>query len=178
MDPEFSTFTYGDPTRPKASLSSLEKGDILAFYSGLQGWDFQAKPALYLIGYFEIMVAGKAGDFTERETRDLFPANFHVRHQDERATLILVKGSDKSRLLQTAHKISAIGSDRAGKALKVLSPEMKEIFGTFGGENSIPTQPATLGGRRSCPNRSGVHQISAVILDGGFRIPGSIRKSH
>ena len=137
VDPEFSTFTYGDPTRPKASLSSLEKGDILAFYSGLQGWDFQAKPALYLIGYFEIVVAGKAGDFTERETRDLFPANFHVRHQDERATLILVKGSDKSRLLQTAHKISAIGSDRAGKALKVLSPEMKEIFGTFGGKNSI-----------------------------------------
>src|SRR4051812_40430279 len=32
FDPEFETFTYGDPTSPKAGLRWLEKGDILLFY--------------------------------------------------------------------------------------------------------------------------------------------------
>ena len=54
VDPEFSTFTYGDPTRPKARLQYLQDGDILGFYIGLAGWDFKAEPALYLIGYFEV----------------------------------------------------------------------------------------------------------------------------
>src|SRR4051812_45947614 len=31
-DPEFTTFTYGDPTSPKAGLRRLEEGDILVFY--------------------------------------------------------------------------------------------------------------------------------------------------
>jgi len=140
-DPEFSTFTYGDPARHKVSLSSLKNGDILAFYSGLQGWEFEDEPALYLIGYFEVIVAGSACDFTEPEIIDLFAENFHVRHEsiyrDQREKLILVRGSDNSRLLERAHKISTVGTDRAGQRLKILSPEMQGIFGTFGGRNSI-----------------------------------------
>src|SRR5437868_5489971 len=38
VDPEFETFTYGDPTPPKAGLRDLATGDILVFYAGLQGW--------------------------------------------------------------------------------------------------------------------------------------------
>ena len=33
-DPEFRTFTYGDPTSPKAKLRELQKNDMLAFYAG------------------------------------------------------------------------------------------------------------------------------------------------
>src|SRR5439155_14904008 len=35
LDPEFETFTYGDPTSPKRSLRHLKPGDLLAFYCGL-----------------------------------------------------------------------------------------------------------------------------------------------
>jgi len=60
LDPEFNTFTYGDPTPPKRGLRRLDPGDLLVFYCGLEGWDFQSAPALYLVGYFEIAAAGLA----------------------------------------------------------------------------------------------------------------------
>ena len=44
FDPEFSTFTYGDPTPPKAGLRRLEPGDTLIFYCGLEGWGFDPSP--------------------------------------------------------------------------------------------------------------------------------------
>jgi hypothetical protein len=40
-----------------------------------------------------------------------------------------------------AHKISSEGKDRAGKPLKVLSPAMRKVFGTFGGHVSIQRSP-------------------------------------
>jgi hypothetical protein len=61
FDPEFATFTYGDPTPPKAGLRRLENGDMLIFYCGLKGWDFDSEPALYLMGYFEVLVVGRPG---------------------------------------------------------------------------------------------------------------------
>jgi len=63
FDPEFESLTYGDPTPPKAGLRHLQKGDMLIFYCGLQGWDFKSDPALYLMGYFEVIAAGKPDDF-------------------------------------------------------------------------------------------------------------------
>src|ERR1700730_5305505 len=50
-DPEFETYTYGDPTRLKAGLRKLGKGDLLVFYAGLEGWDYRCDPSLYIIGY-------------------------------------------------------------------------------------------------------------------------------
>ena len=56
-DPEFETFTYGDPTKPKGSLRRLEKSDLLIFYCGLNGFgDYQTETAdLYLFAYFKII---------------------------------------------------------------------------------------------------------------------------
>jgi hypothetical protein len=53
VDPEFDTFTYGDPTPPKAGLRHLDPGDLLVFYAGLQGWECDRARGLYLIGYFD-----------------------------------------------------------------------------------------------------------------------------
>ena len=39
VDPEWESFTYGDPTTPKRSLRTLKPGDLLVFYCGLQKWD-------------------------------------------------------------------------------------------------------------------------------------------
>lgn len=145
FDPEFTTFTYGDPTSPKAGLRHLEIGDMLIFYCGLEGWNFESKPALYLIGYFEVLTAGRVSEFSSDELQNLFEENFHVRHQSiyekQKANLVVVKGSEKSRLLKKAVLMSAIGQDRTGKPLKVLSPEMQKIFGDFKGRISFQRSP-------------------------------------
>jgi hypothetical protein len=145
FDPEFATFTYGDPTPPKAGLRNLETGDLLIFYCGLEGRDFTSAPALYLMGYFEVQTAGKAADWRDQKTRRLFQNNFHVRHQSvferQKAELVLVKGSERSRLLRKAIGISVMGRDRSGKPLKVLSPEMQQIFGSFDGRLSFQRSP-------------------------------------
>ena len=74
-DPEFETYTYGDPTTPKRSLRSLQAGDFLAFYCGLQEWDTESgwncdrRPALYLAGFFEVALAGMAAEFDPKVVR-------------------------------------------------------------------------------------------------------------
>lgn len=145
FDPEFTSFTYGDPTPPKSGLRHLQAGDYLIFYCGLEGWGYKAEPALYIIGYFEISTAGYASRFTSAQVQELFIENFHVRHKSiyekQKDKLVLVKGSRNSRMLSKAVLISTMGQDRTGKPLKILSPEMRKIFGDFGGKLSIQRSP-------------------------------------
>lgn len=145
VDPEFETFTYGDPTSPKAGLRKLISGDMLVFYAGLQGFEFPSAPALYLIGYFEVINAGKAADFSDHVLHRDFGGNFHVRHPSvfelQKSDLVLVRGGPGSRLLKKAHCLSAEGCDRNGKPLKVISAEMQQIFGDFGGRISMQRSP-------------------------------------
>ncbi len=147
FDPEFHSFTYGDPTLPKARLRELSRGDMLVFYSGLQGYDFSSAPALYIIGYFEVdCVLLATSQIDPGSEIDHFSENFHVRHRqvylkDSRNGLVLVKGGRRSRLLRSAIKISEIGRDVAGRPLKVLSTEMRKVFGDFGGRNSFQRSP-------------------------------------
>ena len=144
VDPEFITFTYGDPTSPKAGLRHLAANDLLVFYAGLRGFGCDITSGLYLIGYFEVEFSGRACDLTRQQIREC-RGNFHVRHRSiflaQRDRLVLVKGSADSRLLTKAMKINVLGQDRAGKPLKVLSPEMRQIFGSFNGKLSIQRSP-------------------------------------
>ena len=151
VDPEFETFTYGDPTTPKRSLRNLKPGDFLVFYCGLQkwdtayGWSREHRPALYIVGFFEVILAGMALDFDKKVLTSQFGKNFHVRYptvfEKQKDDLVLVKGGSGSRLFQQAHQISVEGQDRAGKPLKVLSPAMQKVFGGFGGHISIQRSP-------------------------------------
>ncbi len=61
FDPEFATFTYGDPTPPKAGLRHLEKGDMLIFYCGLEGWGHQVGTGTLFDGVFRSSVGRKTG---------------------------------------------------------------------------------------------------------------------
>ena len=144
LDPEFDSFTYGDPTPPKRGLRHLENGDLLVFYAGLQGWDHRSPPALYIVGYFVVDWAGVAAESLEEQVQRC-QGNFHVKHEaiyaNQRNRLVLVRGGPGSRLLTRAHCISATGQDRAGKPLKVLSPEAQKIFGAFGGHISLQRSP-------------------------------------
>ena len=144
-DPEFETFTYGDPTVPKRSLRNLVPGDLLVFYAGLEGWDHARDPALYVVGFFEVQVVGMASSFSDAEIRDLFSANAHVvdtpRFTEQRDRLVLLKGGPGSRLLSKAVCISEMGRDSAGGPLKILSKSMRDVFGDFGGKVSLQRSP-------------------------------------
>ena len=146
FDPEFETFTYGDPTPPKAGLRHLQAGDLLVFYCGLRGWNGCESPeGLYLMGYFEVQRSGIADEFRPDELRELFSRNAHVRVPeilaDQKDRLVLVKGGPGSRLYKKAVLISSVGEDCAGRPLKILSPEMRKIFGYFDGKLSIQRSP-------------------------------------
>jgi Nucleotide modification associated domain 3 len=141
VDPEFETYTYGDPTSPKASLRDLERGDVLAFYAGLQPFERPSDPAMYLIGYFVVERAGRATAFSDQETQELFGANAHVRsralYAEQRDGLVLVKGGPTSRLFDTAVRISERRPNRVGRLTHVLSEEMVGVFGMLGKTGSM-----------------------------------------
>lgn len=145
LNPEFETFTYGDHTSPKAGLRRLVEGDLLVFYCGLQGWGFRSEPALYLMGCFEIEHAGSCSAFTSTQRKKLFHNNAYVKNEgllrEVADTLVLVKGTRKSRLFEKAYEISSVGRDKSGRPLKVLSKEMQAIFGDFGGKIAIQRCP-------------------------------------
>lgn len=145
VDPEFDTYTYGDPGSNKRRLRTLDAGDMLVFYAGLEGWDHDSAPALYLVGYFIVDWAGLASELPEEELQRRCGRNFHVRHgpvfQAQKDRLVLVQGGPGSRLLERAHCISTLGADRTGKPLKVLSSKARAIFGDFGGRVSIQRSP-------------------------------------
>jgi len=149
VDPEFETFTYGDPTRPKQGLRRLKKGDVLVFYAGLTGYDLNSDAALYIIGYFVVEEAGHAKLLEKklgaRKLERLFRKNFHVRHRQvfkkQKRRLVLVKGGKGSRLVKKAVLISSVGRDKNGRPLKVVSPAMRRIFSDFRGHVSIQRSP-------------------------------------
>ena len=145
VDPEFETFTYGDPTPPKKGLQKLEQGDMLVFYAGLQGFDFESSPALYIIGYFDVELAGLATTFSASQIRTKFHENFHVRHRSlfaqQKSELVLVKGRDGSRLLKRAHLLSETVQAPGKAPLKKITVEMRAIFGDFGGRHSFQRSP-------------------------------------
>ncbi len=145
LDPEFETFTYGDPTSPKALLARLQEGDLLVFYAGLSSWGFDCPDALYIVGYFDVARAGVATSFSANELEAVFGSNFHVRHrsvlEEQRDRLVLVKGGPGSRLLERAVRISSPGKDSAGRPLHRLSSEMQGVFGDFNGKTSIQRSP-------------------------------------
>jgi hypothetical protein len=97
------------------------------------------------MGYFEVSAAGKASNFGSDDLQNLFGENFHVRHPniyaEQKNDLVLVKGSSSSRLLNKAVLMSSVGRDRSGRPLKVLSPEMRKIFGSFDGKISFQRSP-------------------------------------
>lgn len=145
VDPEFETFTYGDPTPPKKGLRHLRKGDLLIFYAGLEGFDFESPPALYLIGYFEVELAGLATDFSDAAIRSNFAKNFHVRHrtlfEKQKHELVLAKGGRGSRLLKKAHLLSETITLPGKAPLKKMTSKMRAVFGEFGGRHSFQRSP-------------------------------------
>jgi len=153
MDPEFRTFTYGDPTPRKSTLTKLNKGDYLIFYAGFQPWNrSNEESGLYIVGYFVIDKSVNVNNINEYETiKKEFGENFHVKNkkiflsnvQNSRNNgLKLVKGGKGSRLLRTAYKMSV--KEKYGKINKpsdLLDPKLEKYFGNFNGKRSFVRNP-------------------------------------
>lgn len=96
----------------------------------------------YIIGYLEVTKAGLATDFSSAELEEDFDRNYHrsvLKRQKPR--LVLVKGGRRSPSSKKAVLISARGKDTKGRPLKILSPEMRKIFGDFDGHVSTQRSP-------------------------------------
>ena len=137
-DPEFVTFTYGDPTKPKRNqLSKLVPRDLLIFYAGLKPIDEVDKSRLYAIGFFivkevydfkKIPKADYSYVFNKLRNNAHAKIYFRLKELDidlSEEDLVIVRGNPKiSKLLKKALLIG----DNSSKMLK----ELESIFGYKG----------------------------------------------
>jgi hypothetical protein len=127
-DPEFDTFTYGDPTKYKrGQLLRLARDDILVFYAGLRPLAQQQGSRLYLIGYFTIKNIYDVTDLQPWPPPTLkhLWANAHFRHKDGDRGLVVAEGSPHtSRLLTKAVPLS--------DELQEVLPAMQRRLGIMG----------------------------------------------
>ncbi len=141
VDPEFETFTYGDPTPTKRGLTKMKPGDMLVFYAGMQGWDHERLPALYIAGFFRVKLAGFSTAFSSEQLRQEFQHNYHVRHPkvfaEQREKLVLIKGGKGSRLLRKAQLLGETVRRKDGSSWQIITPRMEKVFGRFGGIGSL-----------------------------------------
>lgn len=136
-DPEFRTYTYGDPSRIKRSqLARLTFGDLLVFYAGLEPLDESVPPLLYAIGYFTVHRSYdlEVMNPTERETAlSRLSHNAHVKLRgltsespgpDERYPVIVQGAPTKSGLFRYPRPL--------GTEDRQVIPEVAEAIGFQG----------------------------------------------
>lgn len=156
-DPEFLTYTYGDPTTKRYFLLKLAVGDLLVFYAGLQPFATDRyQEALYIIGYFPIKRVIDFNSLSKAE-RDgychQYSNNAHLKRQNALDNLVIVEGNKHSRILQKALLISEKRPDKRGRMTHALSSEMEDLLGISGFiQRSIPPRFV-----------SGEHNVNSLI---------------
>ena len=144
FDPEFETFTYGDPSKSKRKfLLKLDKNDLLIFYAGLIPYqNDEYLNALYIIGYFLVKNIIDFNDLSEEEKLkfcNLYSNNSHVKCNDLNDLVIVEGDKNKSQLLDKAILISKPHLNRIGRPYHAVSPEMEKLLGIKGSiQRSIP----------------------------------------
>ncbi|MCD6092474.1 MAG: hypothetical protein J7J38_00445 [Candidatus Aenigmarchaeota archaeon] len=144
FDPEFETFTYGDPTSKRKYLLKLEKRDLLVFYAGLTPFkNNKYREALYIIGYFTLWKVIDFNQLTEKEIEkcyQFYPNNAHLKRSYDTEDLVIVVGDkNKSKLLDKAILISQTKYGKNGRPYQAVSNEMVASLGISGSiQRSIP----------------------------------------
>lgn len=144
FDPEFETFTYGDPSKSKRkSLLKLEKNDLLVFYAGLTPYqNDKYQEALYIIGYFVVENVVDFNELSEEESLkffNLYSNNSHIKCNDLNDLVIVEGNKNKSKLLGEAILISKPKLNKVGRHYHAVSPEMEKLLGIKGSiQRSIP----------------------------------------
>jgi len=144
LDPEFTTFTYGDVGRKAVYLLKLEPGDILVFYAGLTPHNGSEHPeALYIIGYFAVKDVLDFKNYSINEIRKIqrrYPNNSHPKRDSGLGEMVLVVGDpEKSKLLEKGILISEKRLNKIGRNYHAVSSQMRELLGIQGSiQRSIP----------------------------------------
>lgn len=147
FDPEFKTFTYGDPSFTKKKLGELMKDDYLLLYCSLTNQK-NGETGLYLFAYFCVEIAMNIANTTQRkDVLKYFKNNFHVKHEhiflrdvghEKNKGLKLVKGDlNKSKVIKKPVLISKKSRYPDGKERYDVSTSMQTIFGNFNGRVCI-----------------------------------------
>lgn len=161
FDPEFETFTYGDPTSKRKYLLKLGKDDLLVFYAGLTPFkNNKHKEALYFIGYFTIEKVIDFNQLTKNEITkcyQFYPNNAHLKRSYDTEDLVIVVGhKDNSKLLDKAILISKTKYDKNGKSYQAVSEEMEISLGISGSiQRSIPP--------RFIRNRNNINNLKHIL---------------
>jgi len=126
-DPEFESFTYGEPNNPKRSqLLRLQSGDYLVFYAGFQGSAISAGTC-FVIGYFCVETVHEVrheGAWPPTYLTHLH-RNAHFRRSTPEPSLVVVEGQQsRSRLLGKLKPFS--------DASQMVLPDVEDRIG-FGG---------------------------------------------
>lgn len=156
VDPEFETFTYGDPTSKRKSLLKLDKDDLLVFYAGLTPFmTSNHDEALYIIGYFTVDDVIDFNQLTKKEAEEVskyYRNNAHIKRGMDYQDLVIVAGNKrKSCLLDKGILISVKKPDKIGRTYHAASPEMEKLIGIKGSiQRSIP--PRFIEGKENLNN--------------------------
>lgn len=155
LDPEFNSFTYGDPTSKRNALLKLEKDDLLVFYAGLTPYKNDVyTEGLYIIGYSTVEKVINFCKLTDEEVEEcfqLYPDNAHLKRSyeskkemreitGEGSGLVIVVGDKKgSKLLKKAVLISETKGDKKGRPYQAVSKEMEKRLDIRGSiQKSVP----------------------------------------
>jgi len=130
-DPEFETYTYGDPTTNK-KLTSLKPNDLFIFYMGGIMQNSTNEKGCFIIGYFEVESVehwkGKLTPQQKAELRRKFPNNAHAISSKTQKDLTIVKGNNNSKKLEKCIKITVPTANCTNPAY-VTNPELTKSCG-------------------------------------------------
>lgn len=127
-DPEFETFTYGDPSRNKRrQIRKLGRNDMLVFYAGLRPYEQNRGSKLYLIGYLVVLRVHEVTALNPwpPPAYERLWGNAHFRRSQGDEDLVVVEGDPiTSRLLTHAIPLS--------DGQQNVLPEMTTVLGLTG----------------------------------------------
>lgn len=153
-DPEFNTFTYGDPTSKRKQLIKLVPGDLLVFYAGFA----QAAPrseylkrsvyetdVLCIFGYFVVKMVYNFNLCPPPQKREvanyLFPNNAHTKRIfTPSSALVVVQGCPlQSKLLKKVVRIGEKQVSKLGVKYHAIAKHLEPILSISGSiQRSIP----------------------------------------
>lgn len=126
-DPEFETFTYGEPNEPKRSqLLKLGAGDVLAFYAGFQGPGID-KGTCCVIGFLSVCAVHRphANEPWPPASLASLHRNAHFRRKNPEPSLVVVEGDP------TVSRLFSVAPILSDKHQRVL-PELEGVIGFDG----------------------------------------------
>ncbi|MBE2226871.1 MAG: hypothetical protein IAE93_06000 [Ignavibacteria bacterium] len=132
-DPEFESFTYGDPSNLKHNfLISLEEGDLFVFYMGGVLQNKSKEKGCFIIGYFEVektFIGSSTLTPGEKvRIKKEYPNNAHVISSKTQRNLVIVKGSKKSKKLDRCIKITQLNK-KSRNPLYITKPKYQKELG-------------------------------------------------